>query len=81
MCLAIPMRIREIRADGMAIGELNGAQHEIDLSLIANPLVGDYVIVHTGYAIEKLDEKEADERLALFKELAAVWEESDRELS
>ncbi len=70
MCLAVPMRLREIRADGMGLGELDGAEHEIDLSLVAEPHVGDFVIVHAGYAIEKLDEREADERIALFTELA-----------
>ena len=73
MCLAIPMRIREIRTDGMGMGELDGAEHAVDLSLVADPRPGDFVIVHAGYAIEKLDRKEADERLALFKELAATW--------
>ena len=69
MCLAMPMRIREIRADKMGVGDLDGAEHEVDLSLIANPRVGDFVIVHAGYAIETLDEKEADARMALFDEL------------
>jgi hydrogenase expression/formation protein HypC len=74
MCLAIPMRIREIRADGLGIGDLDGAEHEVDLSLVADPRVGDHVIVHAGYAIEKLDEREADERLNLFRMLAAAME-------
>jgi len=74
MCLAVPMRIEEIRADGMGVGDLDGAQHEVDLCLVADPRIGDYVIVHAGYAIEKLDRQEADERIALFKELAAAWE-------
>ena len=74
MCLAVPMRIQAIRADGMGIGDLDGAEHEVDLSLVADPRVGDYVIVHAGFAIEKLDQKEADERIALFKELVAGWE-------
>jgi hydrogenase expression/formation protein HypC len=74
MCLAVPMRIRAINADGMGLGDLGGAEHAVDLSLVADPRVGDYVIVHAGYAIEKLHEKEANERLALFKELAASWE-------
>ncbi len=73
MCLAVPMRIREIRDDGMGMGELDGAEHAVDLSLVADPRAGDFVIVHAGYAIEKLDRKEADERLALFNELAALW--------
>ncbi len=74
MCLAVPMRIQEIRPDGMGIGELAGTRHEVDLSLVKAPGVGDYVIVHAGYAIEKLDENEAGERLALFKELADSWQ-------
>jgi hydrogenase expression/formation protein HypC len=74
MCLAVPMRIVEIRTDGLGIGDLDGAQHEVDLSLVTDPHIGDYVIVHAGYAIEKLDRQEADERIALFKELAAAWE-------
>jgi hydrogenase expression/formation protein HypC len=73
MCLAVPMQIQEIRADGMGIGDLDGVQHDVDLSLVADPRVGDYIIVHAGYAIEKLDRQEADERIALFKELAAAW--------
>ena len=73
MCLAVPMRIQEIRADGMGVGDLDGAQHEVDLSLVADPSVGDYIIVHAGYAIERLDREEADERIALFRELAAAW--------
>ena len=58
----------------MGIGELDGAEHDVDLSLVPDPRVGEYVIVHAGYAIEKLDQKEADERIALFRELAASWE-------
>lgn len=74
MCLAVPMRIQEIRGDGIGIGEYDGTRRELDLSLVAEPRVGDYVIVHAGYAIEKLDESEADERLLLFKEIAEVWQ-------
>jgi hydrogenase expression/formation protein HypC len=73
MCLAIPMRIQDIRTDGMGVGDLDGTQHEVDLSLVADPRIGDYIIVHAGYAIEKLDQQEADERIALFRELAAAW--------
>ena len=74
MCLAVPMRIEELRSDGMGIGDYDGSRHEIDVSLVDAPRVGEYVIVHAGYAIEKLDEKEAGERLLLFKELARDWE-------
>lgn len=70
MCLAVPMKIDEIRADGSATGDLDGSRHEVDLSLVEDVTVGEYVIVHAGFAIEKLDEEEANERLALFEELA-----------
>jgi hydrogenase expression/formation protein HypC len=70
MCLAVPMRITELRgASGVA--ELDGARHVVDLSLLDTPRVGDCVIVHAGYAIERLDEDEADARLRLFDALAA----------
>jgi hydrogenase expression/formation protein HypC len=67
------MRILEIRGDGLGIGDLEGSRREIDLSLIKEPRLGDYVIVHAGYAIEKLDEAEAAERLELFAQLAEAW--------
>ena len=75
MCLAIPMKVAQIDADGLGVAELEGARHEVDLSLIGPIQVGDYVIIHAGYAIEKLDTKEAIERLELFKELAAGWKD------
>jgi hydrogenase expression/formation protein HypC len=68
------MKILDVRPDGMGVGELDGVQHEVDLALLLDPRVGDFVIVHAGYAIEKLDRTEADARLALFRELAASWE-------
>lgn len=74
------MRVREIHADGLGVGDLDGLEQEIDLSLVAAPRVGDYVIVHAGYAIEMLDEVEAKARLDLFKELAASWEAGGHEL-
>jgi hydrogenase expression/formation protein HypC len=65
------MKIARVGADGPAVADLDGAQHEVDLSLVPGVKVGDYVIIHAGYAIEKLDETEALERLALFRELAS----------
>ncbi len=69
MCLGIPMRlVKNNGVTGMA--ELGGLEREIGLQLLENVKVGDYVIVHAGYAIQKLDEKEAAETIALLK---AVW--------
>ena len=70
MCLAVPMKIVELAADGGAVGELDGARHEVDVSLIDGPACGDYVIVHAGYAIERLDPAEAEARLRLFQSMA-----------
>jgi len=72
MCLAVPMKLTELREEGTGVAELDGNRHEVDLSLVAEPRLGDYLIVHAGFAIEKLDRREADERLALFEELAAM---------
>lgn len=72
MCLAIPMELTEIADNGMGKGSLDGSTHEVDLSLIEDPSKGDFVIVHAGFAIEKLDRDEADARLALFGELAEL---------
>jgi hydrogenase expression/formation protein HypC len=69
MCLAIPMKLTEVLADGTAVADLDGSRRHIDVSLLGDPRAGDYVIVHAGFAIEKLDEAEANERLALFDEL------------
>ena len=70
MCLAVPMQITAIEPDGSGVAELEGSRYAVDLSLIDNPRPGDYVIVHAGFAIEKLDEQEAAERIGLFEELA-----------
>ncbi len=70
MCLAVPMKLASVDETGVGVGDLDGSRHEVDLSLIEDPQTGDYVIVHAGFAIEKLDEEEANERLKLFDELA-----------
>ncbi|MDI6886938.1 MAG: HypC/HybG/HupF family hydrogenase formation chaperone [archaeon] len=72
MCLAIPAKVVEIskeegaRTRGKA--DFGGVFREVDLSLV-DAKVGDYVIVHAGFAIEVLDEQEAQETLELWKEL------------
>lgn len=71
MCLAIPMKIVEIRPDGTGVADLDGVRHDINLSLIPSATVGTYVIVHAGFAIERLNEEEANGILALFDEMAA----------
>jgi hydrogenase expression/formation protein HypC len=71
MCLAIPACIVELLPDDMARIELDGVRKEISLSLVEDAKVGDYVIVHVGYALQLLDPEEAAQTLALFAELAS----------
>ena len=66
------MQIIEVLADANGIADLDGSRQTVDLSLIQDPCVGDYVIVHAGFAIEKLDVAEANARLELFAELAGT---------
>ena len=70
MCLAIPMLIKEIPEPNRGVCDLDGSTQVVDISLIEEPVVGDYVIIHAGFAIERLDREEADARLELFEELA-----------
>ena len=72
MCLAIPMKLVEVRDDGTGIADMDGSRPDVNLTFIDDPRPGDYVIVHAGFAIERLDQFEADARLALFAELAAA---------
>jgi hydrogenase expression/formation protein HypC len=71
MCLAIPARVVELLPDNMARISLDGVGKEISLALVEDVAPGDYVIVHVGYALQKLDPEEAAQTLALFAQLGA----------
>ena len=70
MCLAIPSRITQIENE-MATIDVDGVQRSASLMLMEDAAVGDYVIVHAGFAIKKLDEASAMETIRLLKEAAA----------
>lgn len=72
------MRIVALGENGVAKVESDGFERGIDISLIDNPAPGDYVIVHAGFAIERLDVEEAERQLAM---LAALAESTPRETS
>jgi hydrogenase expression/formation protein HypC len=74
VCLAIPVLIKSIE-DKEAEVEIGGIARRISLELTPEARVGDYAIVHTGYAINILDQEEAEETLKLLEEIAAVGEE------
>ena len=69
MCLAIPAQVVELRESDQAVVELAGVRKEISLALVDQVAVGDYVIVHVGFALNKLDPEEAEKTLQLFAEL------------
>jgi hydrogenase expression/formation protein HypC len=74
MCLAIPALIKSIE-DKEAEAEIGGITRRISLWLTPEAKVGDYVLVHTGYAINVLDQKEAEETLTLLRQIAELSEE------
>ena len=76
MCLAIPARVEQFINGDTAIVNLGGVRKEISMALVDDVVVGDYVILHAGYALQKLDEQEAHETLALFAEMRAIEGES-----
>ncbi|MFN3870366.1 MAG: HypC/HybG/HupF family hydrogenase formation chaperone [Aquificaceae bacterium] len=77
MCLAIPSKVVEIRKDNTALVETFGARRLVSLELLQEEVrVGDYVLVHVGFAIQKLDEDYALESLKLFEEMLELEDEA-----
>lgn len=70
MCLALPVRVAALLDDQQAEIEVGGVRSRILLSLLDGVAVGDYVIVHAGFAIARLDVEDAEKTLALFDEIA-----------
>ena len=69
MCLAVPLKMIE-RNGNDAVGEVDGIKRRFRADFVPNAKVGDYVIVHAGFAIERLDEKQAEENLEAIREVA-----------
>ena len=68
MCLALPARVVELLPESQGVIDIGGVRKRISLELVAAVQPGDYVIVHVGYALQKLDPDEAARTLALFAE-------------
>jgi hydrogenase expression/formation protein HypC len=68
MCLAIPVKVVELLAGEMAKVDAGGVRKDVSLALVDGVQPGDYVILHVGYALQKLDPDEAEKTLALFAE-------------
>lgn len=75
MCLAIPMQVKSMTGQ-TAVCEIDGVKREASLMLVEDVRVGDFVLVHAGFAMEKLDPAEAETTLALFRQLLTAEPES-----
>jgi len=78
MCLAVPGRIVEIRSEGAQV-DFAGVEKIVLLDLVPDARVGDYVLVHAGFAIQQLDAVEAREIIGLFDELENAMRDEDSE--
>ena len=74
MCLAIPARVVALVAPDNALIDIGGVQKEVSLALVDDVAPGDYVIVHVGYALTKLDPGEAERTLRVFAEAGLAAE-------
>lgn len=74
MCLAVPVRVVALLPEQLAEVEVGGVRSRVSLALIDEAVLGDYLIVHAGFAISRLDVQRAEESLALFNEIAAKLE-------
>jgi hydrogenase expression/formation protein HypC len=72
MCLAIPVEVREVLGDDMAKVSLDGVVKVISTALVDDVKVGDYVVLHVGYALAKIDPEEARKTIELLNALGAV---------
>jgi hydrogenase expression/formation protein HypC len=82
MCLAIPGRVEAITTDGLLrVGRVNfgGVVKSVCLDYVPEVVVGDYTIVHVGFALSKIDEKTAEETLKMFRDLDMLDEELEGE--
>ena len=70
MCLAIPIRVEELLPDDMARVTLSGVSKVVSIALVDEVRVGDYLLIHVGYALARLDPDEAERTLAMMREAA-----------
>jgi hydrogenase expression/formation protein HypC len=72
MCLAIPVKITELLDDGMARVSMEGVSKIVSVALVDDVAVGDYIVLHVGYALSKIRPEEAEKTLALLREAGAA---------
>ena len=75
MCLAIPAKIVSLEADAMAVVSFEGVKKRISLALVDDAAVGDYVLIHVGFALHKVSPEDAERTLALMAEAGILSDE------
>jgi hydrogenase expression/formation protein HypC len=75
MCLALPARVVQLLADHQAVVELGGVRKEISIALVPDAQLDEYVIVHVGFAISRVDAEEAARTYELLERIGALSEE------
>ncbi len=79
MCLSIPSKVIAISDDNIATTDTMGIQREVSLDLMGDEIeVGDYILIHVGFAMNKIDKAEALASLEVYKEMVEAMEEEDR---
>ena len=73
MCLAVPVQVVSVKGNEAEV-EIGGVKRRVSIALTPEAKIGDYVLLHTGYAINVIDEAEAQETLKIFEEMASLEE-------
>lgn len=69
MCLAVPVQLVEVNGE-MGVVDISGTRRDVDLRIVEDPQPGDYVLLHAGFAIQKIDPEEAEKTLRIWDEMA-----------
>jgi hydrogenase expression/formation protein HypC len=80
MCLAVPAKLVNCTDDYTAVADLHGNRVEVSTQLVPDAKIGDWVLIHAGFAIQHLDEREAQQTWAVLEDLA-IQEETDENLA
>ncbi len=79
MCLSIPSKVVELKEDNIALVDTMGVQREVSLDLLPEEInLGDYLLIHIGFAINKIDEEDALASISVFREILDKMDENDR---
>ena len=79
MCLSIPSKVVEIYDNNMATVDTMGIKRHVSLDLMADEInIGDYILIHVGFAMNKIDEAEALQSLEVYREMLEAMEEEER---